>query len=150
MVDAGQLFRNIASLREIDHGFDYLTPEQLKYLSSFWANILSARQSNDKDQFLNIWRKLDPLYRKFRERLSEKGWAYEGMLYRNMAEQLAENPLPMQQKIIALVGFNALNSCEKGCSDTWQTREMPASSGMPIDIISMHSITKLHFFCTKT
>ncbi|MBN2806452.1 MAG: PD-(D/E)XK nuclease family protein [Prolixibacteraceae bacterium] len=113
LVDARQLFRNIVSLREIDHGFDYLTPEQLKYLSTFWSNILSARKSADKDQFLNIWRKLDPLYRKFRERLSEKAWAYEGMMYRNMAEQLSENPSPKEGKITALVGFNALNTCEK-------------------------------------
>lgn len=113
LIDSKQLFQNVTALREIDLGFDYLSEEQLQFLSSFWSNILNARHSADKDQFLNIWRKLEKLYKVFNERLLAKGWAYEGMMYRKMVQLLNEQVSPNSNLITALVGFNALNNCEK-------------------------------------
>ncbi len=37
-----------------------------------------------KERFLQIWNILLPLYNNFRERLSGKGLAYEGMVYRGL------------------------------------------------------------------
>ena len=113
LVDAGQLFSNIHSLKEIDSGFDFLTQEQIKYLSTFWSNIITSRQSSDKDQFLNIWRKLLQIYVQFNQQLEDKGWAYEGMMYRKMAGQLKNIAETDAKKQYALIGFNALNTCEK-------------------------------------
>lgn len=113
LVDAGQLFSNIQSLKEIDSGFDFLTEEQIKYLSTFWSNIITSRQSSDKDQFLNIWKKLLQIYNRFNLQLENKGWAYEGMMYRKMAENLKTASDAEAQKKYVLVGFNALNTCEK-------------------------------------
>lgn len=113
LIDTKQLFTNLESLREIDYGFDFLTAEQIKYLSTFWANILTSRQSNDKEQFLNIWKKLLPIYTRFNQKLEQKGWAYEGMMYRKMSEGLKVSFESDVQEPYAFVGFNALNQCEK-------------------------------------
>ena len=113
LVDARQLFNNIKSLREIDMGFDFLTKEQIACLSAFWVNILNARNSENKEYFMTLWEKLFSIYEKFNERLAVNGLAYEGMLYRTMANNLDKQDAGLQTKNYALVGFNALNNCEK-------------------------------------
>lgn len=112
LIDSGQLFNNVKSLREIDYGFDFLTPEQIQFLSTFWQNILNARNSSDKTQFLNIWEKLIPIYKLYQSNLQSKGWAYEGMMYRKMTEALDGLSVDITNEY-AFVGFNALNNCEK-------------------------------------
>ncbi len=80
-----------------------------------------------KKEFSTIWNNLYELYSKFREALREKGLMYEGMMYREVAESLADkdqgskenrksedilNKCRKYDKII-FVGLNALNECEK-------------------------------------
>ncbi|MGF7140022.1 PD-(D/E)XK nuclease family protein [Roseimarinus sediminis] len=117
LVDARQLFQNIQSLREIDSGFDFLSEEQLAYLSTFWLNVLEARNSGDKEKFIGIWKNLFKVYEAFKKQLAQKGWAYEGMMYRLMTEKLLSSNLHSDQKHFALIGFNALNACEKKLFD---------------------------------
>lgn len=118
LVDTTQLFNNIKSLKEIDYGLDFLTEEQLEYLSAFWSNILQARNSGDKIKFLTIWEKLLPIYKEFGHQLDQKAWAYEGMMYRKMAEQIKASQDTTAGNSYALVGFNALNKCEKVLFDS--------------------------------
>jgi CRISPR/Cas system-associated exonuclease Cas4 (RecB family) len=112
LVDAKQLFSNIESLKEIDNGFDFLTEEQLQYLSVFWVNILNSSNSESKARFLELWKKLYGIYEAFGEHLSEKGIAYEGMLYRKVIQNLLDTSDEKIPAKIAFVGFNALNRCE--------------------------------------
>ena len=113
LVDPEQLFSNIKSLKEIDYSFDFLSEEQLKYLSTFWNNVLNARHSGDKEQFLQIWKNLLPIYNKFKQRLQQKELAYEGMIYRSLIENLDSIQLNSDSAIYVMVGFNALNQCEQ-------------------------------------
>jgi hypothetical protein len=113
LVDAKRLFKNIESLKEIDYGFDFLTEEQILFLSSFWKNILEVRSSENKNNFLTGWNHLFPVYVAFREKLERDGRAYEGMVYRNMVENFDLKSAEWENRKIALVGFNALNNCEK-------------------------------------
>jgi CRISPR/Cas system-associated exonuclease Cas4 (RecB family) len=113
LIDARQLFKNIESLKEIDYGFDFLTEEQILFLSSFWKNILEVRSSADKSYFLNNWNHLFALYSAFKEKLKIEGRAYEGMVYREMVENLELHISEWKEKKVAVVGFNALNNCEK-------------------------------------
>jgi len=76
LVDAEDLFRNIQSLKEIDYGFDYLSKEQLEYLSKFWRIVLNSKGSDDKTSFLSIWEKLFPIYTNFKSKLKAEGKAY--------------------------------------------------------------------------
>lgn len=111
LVDAGKLFKNIDSLKEIDYGFEFLNEEQLSYLSSFWGNIIKSKSSENKENFISLWSKLYEIYLKFREKLLNQGLSYEGMQYREMAAKLADSP-ELKFKNYVLIGFNALNKCE--------------------------------------
>jgi hypothetical protein len=53
--DAKQLFKNIMSLKEIDSGFEYLSKEQILFLSTFWQHILQVKNSGEKDSFIKNW-----------------------------------------------------------------------------------------------
>lgn len=111
LVDAGKIFKNIDSLKEIDYGFEFLNEEQLSYLSSFWSNIIKSKSSENKENFISIWSKLHEIYLTFREMLLRQGISYEGMQYREMAARLAFSP-DLKFKNFVLIGFNALNKCE--------------------------------------
>ncbi len=113
LIDARQLFSNIKSLKEIDYGFDYLSDEQLAFLETFWKNIIKSNNSQGKELFLGIWEKLFAIYSAFCEHLASKKLAYEGMRYRQMAENLKKNEIPDKWQNCVFVGFNALNQCEK-------------------------------------
>jgi CRISPR/Cas system-associated exonuclease Cas4 (RecB family) len=111
LVDAGKLFKNIDSLKEIDYGFEFLNEEQLLYLSSFWSNIIKSKSSENKENFISLWSKLHEIYLTFRDLLLSQGISYEGMQYREMVARLADSP-DIKYKNFALIGFNALNKCE--------------------------------------
>ncbi len=112
-VDASQLFSNIKSLREIDAGFDFLSDEQKKYISTFWNSLLLSRNSESKNKFVSIWSNLLEIYNEFRKGLLDKNFAYEGLLYRSMVEQLNAGAVDTNNKQLCFIGFNALNRCEE-------------------------------------
>ncbi|MDA3930749.1 MAG: PD-(D/E)XK nuclease family protein, partial [Prolixibacteraceae bacterium] len=113
LIDSNQLFSNIKSLQEIDYGFDFLSEEQISYLSTFWSNILNARSSEDKKSFQTLWEKLIHIYNQFKAELLHNNWAYEGLVYRHMVEKLEEQTEDLKNEKYAFIGFNALNKCEK-------------------------------------
>lgn len=140
-VDPAQLFRNVAEFREIQDSYSYLTENQRTAIGNFMRHFraggkltvkLDADRPNVKERFLQIWNLLLPLYRDFRRRLTDKGMAYEGMIYRSLADRLAgktdaEGGMPAGGESVAEVlrekfrstrkfiftGLNALNACEK-------------------------------------
>ena len=113
-IDAGMLFRNLADIKEMEADISYLTPEQLKIVA-FWANFRDEEAlSQEKRRFLAVWQTLGPVYRQFRERLSELGMAYTGMVHRTAAERLRSGEFAFDDgRRFAAIGFNALSECEK-------------------------------------
>lgn len=114
LVDAGRLFRNAAELKNIENEFSYLTPEQVEAVKSFWSGFSPHPHSPQQKEFLHIWESLTDIYRRFRDHLAGNGLAYEGMIYRKVAEDIQsgnEPDFPCEKYFI--IGFNALNSCEK-------------------------------------
>ncbi len=114
MVDASMLFSNIQDIKKIDQQFGGLTAEQIDVIKKFWINFNPEKPTNEKSGFLSIWSILDDLYSEFRNSLKEQSLAYEGMIFRD----LAENPEMNQTSdsnfdLIHFIGFNALNECEK-------------------------------------
>lgn len=130
LVDPKQLFANISDLKKIQDTYTYLTDTQRKAIEAFVSHFsdLSGRltvnlDSEDPDvkgRFLMIWNILYDLYEKFNSRLQEKDIAYEGMVYRRLAERLkAEAVEDVLGDVwrgdvkFVFVGLNALNECEK-------------------------------------
>ncbi|MFC2111836.1 PD-(D/E)XK nuclease family protein [Bacteroidota bacterium] len=114
LVNSKDLFKNIADLKDLERSFQYLTPEQLELIQRFWSSFSSQQQSEQKQQFLEIWNILDPVYEGLRNSLHESGIGYEGMIYRNVAENIKEGNVPgLPFTKLAFIGFNALNPCEQ-------------------------------------
>lgn len=128
LVDARQLFTNVSDLRAVHDDYSYLTENQRRAIGNFVSHFgnadFAAAKDGDapgiKERFLRIWNLLYPLYVSFNKVLSESGTAYEGMVYRSVAERLSaegaqdmiKRTLPHASKIV-FVGLNALNECEK-------------------------------------
>ncbi len=125
LVDADALFTNVADFKGIQDEFSYLTPTQEEAIRRFVDHFRDRVRPEDgkkdiKGRFLQIWNLLGPLYHRFRERLRAGGMAYEGMVYRDLAEKIGaesvadilKEAFPDAQRFI-FVGLNALNECEK-------------------------------------
>ena len=69
-------------------------------------------------KYIQFWKQLGALYNDFQSHLTSKSWAYQGMAFRNVAEQLEENPeqfiaAKIKWKKLIFIGFNALNKAEE-------------------------------------
>lgn len=116
LVNASQLFSNISDLNAIKDDFSYMSPSQIQAVESFWNGYfpLSKGKHSAKAKFASDWNMLYPLYCRFNEMLRAQGEAYEGMIYRMVAENTGalKESLDALGKIV-FVGLNALNECEK-------------------------------------
>ena len=120
LVDAAQLLQNVASYKGMQDDFSYLSDTQRKAVEQFLSHFKGPQESVVKSRFVRLWNLLLPLYSRFRSRLEEKGMAYEGMMYRHLAERLrgGESVLDILQDAFpeagqfVFVGLNALTPCE--------------------------------------
>ena len=114
LIDAKQIFTNIKEIKEIDHLFDYLNDDQLKAIRTFWTNFIPTGNGKKQQEFISTWEILFPVYEQFRNELKSEGLAYEGMIFREIAERMkrSEDLFTDSEKII-FIGFNALTPCEK-------------------------------------
>ena len=130
LVDPKQLFANISDLKKIQDTYTYLTDTQRKAIEAFVSHFsdlsgrltvnLDSDEPDVKGKFLMIWNILYGLYELFNTRLREKGMAYEGMVYRQLAQRLKTesvedvfNDVWQGDVKFVFVGLNALNECEK-------------------------------------
>lgn len=130
LADASQLFTNIADLKDIQDKYEYLSGRQRAAIESFVSHFrdgsgrltvdLKSDNPKVKERFLQIWNILYPLYLSYRDRLSSEGLAYDGMVYRSVAEKFISgspeavlgDSFPYVRKFV-FTGLNALNECEK-------------------------------------
>lgn len=110
LVPANQLFTNLKDLKGILEGNNFLTEEQVEAVRQFFHNFSPDRRTELKERFASLWDKLGSIYHRYRNRLQELGIAYEGMLYRNVIENLDVEALPYRHYVF--VGFNVLNQVE--------------------------------------
>ncbi len=130
LVDARQIFTNVADYKALQDTFEYLSETQRNAIEGFLShfNDQSGRLTVDlgsdnpdvKGRFLQIWNILYPLYLGFNEALEAEGMAYEGMAYRKLASRLKEEAaadvvgeVMNGAESIVFVGLNALNECER-------------------------------------
>ena len=129
LVDAAALLQNVSEFKAIQDSFDYLSENQKEAVTRFLSHFrdtkgaLSVRpdEKGVKSKFLRLWNLLYPVYRDFNARLREKGFSYEGMVYRDLARRLKdgvsvrdilEAEFPQTERFV-FVGLNALNECER-------------------------------------
>lgn len=111
MVDTDTMFSNLKDLNDIsDEGYEFLEDGQKEALSQFFKNFTIDNVTELKQRFINIWNVLGDIYKAFKKSLKEQNIAYEGMMYRDVIENLDINSLPFDRYVF--VGFNVLNKVE--------------------------------------
>ena len=121
LADARAVFGNVKDLKAIQDNYDYLSENQRHAIESFLSHFRDGKESIMKDRFLKIWNILYPLYTAFRSTLREKGMAYEGMVYRALADEIKGGkpvvdilePVFPEVRQYVFVGLNALTECER-------------------------------------
>ncbi len=114
LVNAGDLFRNMADLKDVDNIFDYLSPAQKELIIRFWSHFRDKNLSSEQQSFLGLWNILHPLYTGFREVLFSRQTGYEGLVYREVAERIGREEYPdIPGEKVIICGFNALSAAER-------------------------------------
>jgi hypothetical protein len=113
LVDARQLFRNVNDFRSLDDDWSHLTENQINAVRRFWTNFMPVEGNEAKQKFQETWKVLYELYSTFRAALHEKGRAYEGMMFREVAERVkAKEETGWHTEGFIFVGLNALTPSE--------------------------------------
>ncbi|MCI6160300.1 MAG: PD-(D/E)XK nuclease family protein [Prevotella sp.] len=109
MADAGKIFANLKDIHELD-GIPYLNGNQKETLKKFFQSFTDGHESELKRRFLELWSCFGDIYNDFKQRLRKQGIAYEGMIFRDVAEQ--DTAHTAYEKYI-FVGFNVLQEVER-------------------------------------
>jgi hypothetical protein len=117
IVNARLLFSNIQDIKLIDQQFGGLTESQIEIIKRFWINFDSGKPTNEKTGFISIWSVVNDLYSGFRDSLKNQNLAYEGMIFREFAEDPDNSIREIRWDMYHFIGFNALNECEKVLMD---------------------------------
>ena len=110
MTDTHALFSNLKDLNELMDNYDFLEEGQKEALSQFFHNFSINQVTELKQRFISMWNVLGDIYTEYKALLESQSIAYEGMLYRQVIEQLDVEALPYNKYIF--VGFNVLNKVE--------------------------------------
>ena len=109
MGDAKQVFANISNLHELDD-IKYLSDNQKETIRKFFSTFNEEHETELRQKFLQLWSRFADIYNDFRERLKQQNIAYEGMLYREVADK---EQLSMPFRKYIFVGFNMLQKVEQ-------------------------------------
>lgn len=110
MADTHALFSNLKDLNELMDNYDFLEEGQKEALSQFFHNFSINQVTELKQRFISMWNVLGDIYAEYKALLESQSIAYEGMLYRQVIEQLDVEAIPYNKYIF--VGFNVLNKVE--------------------------------------
>ena len=109
MADAGKVLANVADLHEMDD-LSYLSEEQLAMLKQFFGTLVQNKPTEMKRRFLQMWKHLHQIYIHYNKALSQQGLAYEGALYRSVADN-PQLSFPFDKYVF--VGFNMVHPVEQ-------------------------------------
>ena len=103
MVDAEMLFSNIIDLPTQKDSLAGLDTEQIKFIRQFWEGFHEGDITPEKDQFLEVWKRLPMLYKKLRKELESRGEGYEGMQYREIVGRIGNGGIEIGRDVIPQV-----------------------------------------------
>ncbi|MEQ9439959.1 MAG: PD-(D/E)XK nuclease family protein [Cyclobacteriaceae bacterium] len=113
LVKTSDLFANLKDLKELEANYDYLTQDQRNAITRFWKSFQHGQSTSSKEQFLRFWAILHQVYDAFTQHLRARGWAYEGLILRHLAEQIKAKSLEPPYQQIIFVGLHALAPAEE-------------------------------------
>lgn len=116
MIPADKLFANIEELADMTD-FSFMSETQIRTVQTYFANFNPKNNTKLKEKFGTLWSRLFPIYEDFKSELRSAGFAYDGMLKREVIELLESldgqhHNIPADQTF-AIVGFNVLSKTEE-------------------------------------
>ncbi len=115
MADADRVLANLSDLHQLDD-VSYLSEAQKAAIRQFFSHFTDDHDTELKQRFLRLWSKMADIYHDFNHLLQQQGLAYEGALYREVAEQAAHSwpsAAGQQPTHYAFVGFNMVQQAEQ-------------------------------------
>ena len=109
MGDADRVLANLRDIHELDD-VSYLTDEQRQMIQRFFSNFSEEHNSELKQRFLRLWSRMGDIYHTFNSQLAAEGLAYEGALYRQVAE---DETIAYEYDTYVFIGFNLLQQVEQ-------------------------------------
>ena len=109
MADADKVFANLRDLHEFD-SVSYLSDEQKAAIRRFFSHFADDHNSLLKERFLKLWSRMGNIYHSFNQLLFSEQVAYEGALYRRVAE---DSDIEFKYDHYLFVGFNMLQRVEQ-------------------------------------
>ena len=109
MASAAHVFANLRDIHEYDD-ISYLTEEQRTILHHFFSHFSEEQNTELKRRFLQLWSHIHDIYQCFNAKLQEEGLAYEGALYREVAER---EDIDFEYDRYLFIGFNMLQQVEQ-------------------------------------
>ncbi|HLP59572.1 MAG TPA: hypothetical protein VK186_12110, partial [Candidatus Deferrimicrobium sp.] len=94
LIDTGELFRNLSEFKEVE-------------------DITKEEKSDIYNRYTGFWEDLGVLYHEFNGLLRTKNKAYEGMIYRETAANVAQISQALTWEKVIFCGFNALTRAEE-------------------------------------
>ncbi len=110
MGQAELIFNNVRDLHAFD-SIDFLDEEKRELLKRFFSEFSDNHDSKLKQRFEKLWQQLPPIYNDFNTAMREQNLAYEGALYREVAERCKK--LEWEHSKYIFVGFNMIQKVEQ-------------------------------------
>lgn len=95
LIDHRQIFNYLNEIKEIEH----------------WH--LNGQKTTLIKNYLSFWNTLPLLYENFSQQIKQKGFAHQGLVYREAAETIEHYIQSKNNKTHIFIGFNALNKAEE-------------------------------------
>lgn len=114
LVDARKLFRDITDYADLEQS-DFLDQEQIEQLKLFSSDFKNPKQTALRKNFNRIWNVAYQIYSDFRDELLADHQVYEGLMFREVIEQLQSGHMawPEDMEQIVFVGFNVIDTVEQ-------------------------------------
>lgn len=109
MADPQKVFANLRDVHEMDD-ISYLSDEQKALLAKFFSNFTEDHNTILKERFLKLWSHFYDIYTAYNNQLAEQGLAYEGALYRAVAN---DETTKFDYDTYLFIGFNVLQKVEQ-------------------------------------
>lgn len=109
MANAEKVFANLRDLHEYDDT-SYLSEEQRTMLKKFFTTFNDGHETELKRRFEELWKHFFDIYTSFNTLLASQGLAYEGALYREVANN---ESIAWEHEKYVFIGFNMLQKVEQ-------------------------------------
>ena len=121
MAPADKLFNSLQEYEEISADAE-LDSDEIEQFKRFAGGLKEGEDTKVRSSFLRLWKALPNIYKGLRKELETEGIAYEGQMYREVAEKMeaGEISLPKDIEHVVVVGLNVLNKVERSVFKTLQ------------------------------